>query len=231
MTDTDAGELYRATNARDLHEVRRLLRIGADPSVAPLRNGWTPLHLAAQHADLAIARELISAGAPVDRRDAVGRTAAFVAVLAPSGAHDVLTALLDAGADPTIVNDHGESAASVAAIIAGFPADLLGRLQSARTSDISGVVTLCCLLWARDGLQAEMAAYEDDVIELLADHGATILQRAVSDGAEGAPHEVQLYRFDDRAGLDGFLADPRRTALAEERDRVVARTELFPVKL
>ena len=31
------------------------------------------------------------------------------------------------------------------------------------------------------------------------------------------------------AALEAYLSDPRRTALIDERDRVVARTELFPV--
>lgn len=31
--------------------------------------------------------------------------------------------------------------------------------------------------------------------------------------------------------LDGYLGDPRRLALADERDRVVARTELMNVTL
>jgi hypothetical protein len=67
------------------------------------------------------------------------------------------------------------------------------------------------------------------VLALIAEHGATLLQRVVGDGAGGTPHEVQVYRFADSAALDGYLADPRRVALSEVRDRVVARTELFPV--
>lgn len=94
-----------------------------------------------------------------------------------------------------------------------------------------GPLTLCCLLWASPGNEADLSAYEDTVLELLVGHGAKIVQRAVSDGADGRPHEVQFYRFGSQAHLDGYLTDPRRTALAAERDRVVARTELFPVTL
>ncbi|TDE97293.1 hypothetical protein EXU48_03555 [Occultella glacieicola] len=92
-------------------------------------------------------------------------------------------------------------------------------------------LTLCCLLWATPGNEADLSIYEDTVLVLLADHGAQIVQRATSDGADGQPHEVQLFRFGGQAGLDAYLADPRRAALAVERDRVVARTELFPVTL
>jgi len=88
---------------------------------------------------------------------------------------------------------------------------------------------LCCLLWAREGQEAGLEAYEDRVLSCLPDSGGEVLQRVASDGAEGRPHEVQLYRFPSRQALDAYLRDPRRVALAEERELVIARTELFPV--
>ncbi|MFF2371737.1 hypothetical protein [Agromyces sp. NPDC058110] len=90
---------------------------------------------------------------------------------------------------------------------------------------------LCCLLWANPGLEADMSAYEDRVLARLALHGGEVLQRLHGAGADGSPHEVQTYRFPDRVALDGYLNDPERLALAGERDRVIARTELFPVEL
>jgi uncharacterized protein (DUF1330 family) len=98
-------------------------------------------------------------------------------------------------------------------------------------ANLGDQIQLCCFLWAHPGQEATLTAYEDRVLKLLHEHGGTVVQRAVSDGAEGRPHEVQLFQFESQAGLDSYLADPRRTALAEERDRVVARTELFPVDL
>jgi hypothetical protein len=91
-------------------------------------------------------------------------------------------------------------------------------------------VLLCCLLWARDGQAAGLTAYEDAVLALIPEHGGAVVQRAQSDGADGRPHEVQLYRFGSQASLDSYIADPRRTSRADERDRVIARTELFPVR-
>lgn len=90
--------------------------------------------------------------------------------------------------------------------------------------------TLCCLLWAHAGLEEALVAYEDQVLPMLADHGIELLERVRSDGADGHPLEVQLYRVPSRAALDGYIADPRRLALADERERVIARTELFPVE-
>jgi hypothetical protein len=92
-------------------------------------------------------------------------------------------------------------------------------------------VLLCCLLWALPGEEAGLGRYEDDVLALVPEHRGAVLQRARSDGAEGRPNEVQLFRFEDSDALQGYLDDPRRLALSGERDRVVARTELFPVTL
>ena len=92
-----------------------------------------------------------------------------------------------------------------------------------------GSLVLCCLLWAREGQAAALGRYEDRVLAILADHGGRVRQRAIGSGDDGLPHEVQLIEFADGSGLDSFLTDPRRRALAPERDRSVARTQLFPV--
>lgn len=86
-------------------------------------------------------------------------------------------------------------------------------------------ITLCCLLWATPNNRPALHVYEDAVLGLLLDHGARIVHRALGDGSDGTPDEVQFYQ----TGLDGYLADPRRIALAEERERVIDRTQLFPV--
>jgi len=92
-------------------------------------------------------------------------------------------------------------------------------------------LTLCCLLWARPGREAELVDYEDRVLALLPDHGIELAVRAIGDGVDGRPLETQVYRIPEQSALDAYMADPRRTALADERDRVTARTELFPVTL
>ncbi|WP_159606821.1 hypothetical protein [Agromyces humi] len=90
-------------------------------------------------------------------------------------------------------------------------------------------ITLCCLLWAHPGREDALTAYEDRVLAFVADHRGEVLERVRGDGAAGHPLEVQVIRFAEQAGLDGYLADPRRLALAGERDGAVERTELFPV--
>jgi uncharacterized protein (DUF1330 family) len=93
-----------------------------------------------------------------------------------------------------------------------------------------GPVELCVLLWARPGQDDALVAYEDRVLALVPAHGGTVLQRARSSGEGGHPLEVQFYRFPSEDALQAYLADDRRVALAAERDRVVARTELMRVR-
>jgi uncharacterized protein (DUF1330 family) len=89
---------------------------------------------------------------------------------------------------------------------------------------------LCCLLWAHPGTERALTAYEDKVLALVPEHGGQLLSRVLGDGAHGHPHEVHVFRFPDQTAVDAYLADSRRLALTDERDRVVARTELFPVE-
>jgi hypothetical protein len=92
-------------------------------------------------------------------------------------------------------------------------------------------IQLCVLLWARPGAAEALIAYEDTVLALLAEHDGRLLQRARTDGADGAPAEIQLIEFASQAGYDGYMADERRTALADQRDAAVARTDLYRVAL
>ena len=107
--------------------------------------------------------------------------------------------------------------------------------------------TLCVLLWAHPGEQAALAAYEDRVLRLVPDHGGRVVLRAQASevlraqasgvqpaggaGADGLPAEIQCFEFPSEAALDAYLGDPRRTALAADRDRAVYRTEIIDVEL
>jgi uncharacterized protein (DUF1330 family) len=94
-------------------------------------------------------------------------------------------------------------------------------------------VNLCVLLWAHEGRDADLGAYEDQVLGLLAEHDGYVLQRAKTVGQNGdhdKPTEVQLLRFASEAALDGFMNDARRTALAEQRDAAIAMTEVMRIQ-
>jgi uncharacterized protein (DUF1330 family) len=92
-------------------------------------------------------------------------------------------------------------------------------------------LTLCVLLWARPGAADALAAYEDQVLDLVPEHGGQVLQRARGSGEAGQPAEIQFLEFPSAAALDEYMADGRRTALADIRDRAVARTQVINVEL
>ncbi|MGH9230754.1 MAG: hypothetical protein ACRD07_18835 [Acidimicrobiales bacterium] len=92
-------------------------------------------------------------------------------------------------------------------------------------------MTLCVLLWARQGREADVIAYEDRVLQLLPDHGGRLLQRARTAGEPGRPLEVQFVQFPSEAGLSSFMADERRAALASDRDAAIERSEVLRVDL
>ena len=118
---------------------------------------------------------------------------------------------------------------------AGPPSTAIPACGSAGGTDpgrVTGVtVELCVLLWARPGAVQALISYEDTVLALLGEHGGRLLQRARTDGTDGAPTEVQLIEFASPDGYQAYLADERRTALVAERDAAIARTELYPVRL
>jgi len=88
-------------------------------------------------------------------------------------------------------------------------------------------LTLCVLLWSHPGQEEGLAAYEDTVLRLLAEHGAGVVSRVRRKDAGDLPLEVQVIEFPDRAALDAYMSDPRRLASADVRERVVARTDVF----
>ena len=90
---------------------------------------------------------------------------------------------------------------------------------------------MCVLLWARPAKEHELRIYEDRVLALLPDHGGRVLQRVRPVGGSDEPTEVQLLQFPDEGALDGFMADDRRTALTEERDEAIERTEVLRVNV
>jgi uncharacterized protein (DUF1330 family) len=92
-------------------------------------------------------------------------------------------------------------------------------------------IQVCVLLWARPGAAQALIEYEDAVLALLPEHGARLIQRARTNGENGAPTEIQLIENASQAGYDSYLKDERRTALAAQRDAAIARTEVYRVQL
>ena len=97
-------------------------------------------------------------------------------------------------------------------------------------------VTLCVLLWSNPGTENALTAYEDKVLGFASEYGGRVIQRARNIGTddhavENQPLEIQILRFPSKRAMEQFMADERRQALAEERDRVIAMTEVIEVQL
>jgi putative acetyltransferase len=108
-----------------------------------------------------------------------------------------------------------------------------GRMRHTNAMSETPVVT-CVLLWARPGMEAALSAYEDKVLGLIPEHGGRVLERGTvlpgsrHDGEP--PTEVQFLMMPSEASLDAYMNDPRRLAMAAERDASVARTDLFRIQ-
>ncbi len=92
-------------------------------------------------------------------------------------------------------------------------------------------LTLCILLWARPGAEDGLIAYEDRVLRIVPEHGGRVLQRARGSGTAGQPLEIQLLEFPSAQALDAFMTDDRRQSLADDRDKVISKTEVIEVHL
>jgi uncharacterized protein (DUF1330 family) len=92
-------------------------------------------------------------------------------------------------------------------------------------------ITLCALLWPTEGNADLLSEYEDDVLALVPVHGGRVLSRVRALPGQDAtlPTEVQVIEMPDDDALTAYLADPARVALAEVRDRAVARTDVLRV--
>jgi uncharacterized protein (DUF1330 family) len=92
-------------------------------------------------------------------------------------------------------------------------------------------VTLLVQLWADPGHEHLLVEYEDQVLRRLAPHGARILQRVRATDANDGPLETHILEFPSEGALDAYMADPERLALADLRERAIARTELVRVEV
>ncbi|HEX9626480.1 MAG TPA: ankyrin repeat domain-containing protein [Acidiferrobacterales bacterium] len=111
-----AVDLPREKHSR---EIARLISEGYDPNQKD-KNGWTPLHFAAQECSLDAVQALLAHGANIDAQDSNGNTPLSEAVFRYTGDGGVVLALLKAGADPEKENAHGASPRSLADTIANY---------------------------------------------------------------------------------------------------------------
>ena len=91
------------------------------PFDAPDKQGFRPLHLAAQQEQVAAATLLLDAGAEVDPQNAFGNTPLWVAVFNSRGDGELIRLLRERGADPLAANNSGQTPVGLARLIANYP--------------------------------------------------------------------------------------------------------------
>jgi uncharacterized protein len=121
--------LHYAALENDVAAIGRHVAAGADPNAEDAL-GFRPLHLAAQEHAIEAAAALLEAGAEVDGVNRYGNTPLFVAVFNFRGEKTMITLLREHGADPFVVNAHGQTPVGLARLIANYPvADLFEDLD------------------------------------------------------------------------------------------------------
>jgi uncharacterized protein (DUF1330 family) len=94
-------------------------------------------------------------------------------------------------------------------------------------------IRLCVMLWERPGRSHDLAAFEDEVLALLSEHGGRLVSRhVVLERDDGDPLEVQVIEMPDEEALAEYMHDPMRVRLARthDRDAIIARTQLLRVE-
>lgn len=94
--------LSMAISARNMAVVKRLLDAGATPNVQD-KKGRTPLHIAT---NLSVMKALLDHDADPNARDEKGLT--LLARISPHSWVDAITLLIERGADPNVLNAHGQ---------------------------------------------------------------------------------------------------------------------------
>lgn len=92
-------------------------------------------------------------------------------------------------------------------------------------------VTIAFVGYAEAERATAASAYEDEVLPLLADHGAELLIRGRrrNDQDPVLPLEVHVIRFPDRAAYEAFLGNPARLALVERHGDVFTSKQVVEV--
>ena len=84
--------------------------------------------------------------------------------------------------------------------------------------------------------ETESRSFEDEVLALLPDHGAKVLFRGrrTEGQSDSLPLEMHVLWFPSRLAFDGYLSDPRRSALLGKYGEVFTAkqaVELTPVTM
>ena len=207
--------LHLAVLCNRMKPIVVLAKAGANMD-ARAKNGWTPLHFAADALNLEALTILLKHGARADAKNRYLRSSLHLAATRAGmqGAAEVVDALLRSGADETIVNDHGKTAA-----------DLVPRYIPEGHRRAEGVERVRKLLanapadrvWRRRGYLVVCRAYPDRLQQApTSSSGDTGKGRLAHSGAK----LVRTGAFDCSVKAAGRAVDER---VSDEWANVVAR--------
>jgi ankyrin repeat protein len=115
----DRSPLHMAAHANDADRVAGLIAEGAEIDLQD-KDGLTPLHLAAQEYGVDAARRLLASGAAVDAVNDHGNSPLFVATFNSRGRGGLIELLQEYGADPDLVNHHGQTPRGLAKLVGNY---------------------------------------------------------------------------------------------------------------
>ena len=144
MTANPFKDLIRIDDTHGVSELRSYLAVGGDINATEPYNGWTFVHRAVEHHNLALVEALARAGADLNKQDFHGWTPLHLAMDVGIDAHwqsdqgedglpfDMVRLLLSLGADPTIRNNKHKTPRDIAEgrganVIEVFDQALAGR--------------------------------------------------------------------------------------------------------
>jgi hypothetical protein len=89
--------------------------------------------------------------------------------------------------------------------------------------------TFVVSIWLKEGNDvAGFESFERQAAAIMAAHGGRVDRVVRCGGENGAPFEVHLVSFPDTAAAAAYRADARLAKLMPLRDRVIARTDVWP---
>jgi ankyrin repeat protein len=122
LTDREnRTELHYAIVDGKTERAKELILSGACNIDAQDKQGYTPLHAAAQYKNVEIARLLIEKGARLDLVDSWGNTPLVRALGPTPESIELIQLLLDSGVDPAVENNSGNSVISLVKKIKTHP--------------------------------------------------------------------------------------------------------------
>lgn len=85
-------------------------------------------------------------------------------------------------------------------------------------------------LFGRNGIRGEFRDYETKALNIFRKHGGEVVVAyapAPDNSQSEMPDEIQILKIPGRSDFDKFMNDPDRIKLADERNAVIRKTEVY----